>query len=494
MRNASRQRRQLFAVLAALLLAAFATTIALSHGVARGAISDNIVRSELPLTGDAIYSEIQRDLLKPVFVSDQMAHNTFLLDWIADGERDASKVQTYLAEVKQRYGAFTSFFISERTRRYYNADGVGKIVTESDPHDDWYFRSRTLTTPYELNLDRDEFNDGQLTVFINYRVVDRDGGFLGITGVSLSADTIARYVDDYQQDFGRSVEFFDAAGIDPLGEPDTAQGARSIADVPGLASIADDIVNGSTTQTRLSYRNADGSTTHVNSRMIPELNWYLVVSQSDRAALADIGDVLRLNVLIGLVATIAALALVLAVVGRYHRRLARIAATDGLTGIANRSAGEDTLDTVRADVTVNGSTFSLLVVDCDEFKSVNDEFGHHVGDDVIVELSRLIQSSIARPAVVARWGGEEFLVVAPGVDAVDAARLAETIRATVDAHTFVASTHALAKTVSIGVAEWDGTETGHTTFARADRALLAAKRSGRNSVAVDSTPSELVAS
>jgi diguanylate cyclase (GGDEF)-like protein len=79
-----------------------------SYIVSRNAVRDNIAAQELPLTGDNIYSELQKDILRPVFISSLMAHDTFVRDWLLRGERDTSEITRYLAEVKQRYGTLTA--------------------------------------------------------------------------------------------------------------------------------------------------------------------------------------------------------------------------------------------------------------------------------------------------------------------------------------------------------------------------------------------------
>ena len=137
----------------------------------------------VPLTSDTLYSEIQQDLLKPIFVSSLMAHDTFLRDWVLDGERAAQPVVRYLNEIQQKYGAFTAFFVSDRSRTYYQNKGVLKQVREGEPRDVWFFRVRGMDHPYETNVDPDMANDDTMTIFINFRVLDYEGRFLGATGI-----------------------------------------------------------------------------------------------------------------------------------------------------------------------------------------------------------------------------------------------------------------------------------------------------------------------
>ena len=166
------EKYRLLAWLSFILVAGFLTTSIGAYVVSSHAIRDGITHDALPLTGDNIYSEIQKDLLRPVFISSLMAHDTFLRDWILGGERDVGQIKRYLKEVKEKYGAMSSFLVSERSRKYYYADGVLKTVRPESVADKWYFRVRAMKAPYEINVDYDMANRNTMTVFINYRVFD----------------------------------------------------------------------------------------------------------------------------------------------------------------------------------------------------------------------------------------------------------------------------------------------------------------------------------
>jgi diguanylate cyclase (GGDEF)-like protein len=480
----NKQQRRLFTSLALLLTFAFIGTISLSYFVARNAIRRNIIENELPLTGDSIYSEIQRDLIKPVFVSDLMAHNTFLLDWIEKGEQDPKEIFRYLSEIQRRYNAITSFYVSEQTRRYFNPNKIGKTVSETDEHDRWFFRVRGMKEPYEINIDTDIRNNNRLTAFINFRIVDDSGRFLGVTGVGLSSDTIFKLVEEYKRKFNRDVAFFDLAGNSTVYDPKRKTQGIALRDRPGIKTIASSILNQSTVQTKLSYQNEDGSFTYVNSRFVPDLKWYLVVSQNEQESLQPLGQVLWLNLAIGTLATLGALGLTLWLVSRYQRKLIHVAVTDKLTGVANRSSGDAQFAQVRKDAIALDQPFSMMIIDCDHFKKVNDEYGHLVGDRVIAEIAQLICKNIRSSDYLTRWGGEEFVVLLPKANRSGAETRAEALRLAVEKYRFVAEGQSFRKTVSIGVAEWDRSESNDALFARADRALLLSKQSGRNRVTV----------
>ena len=481
------QQRRFFAVLVLLLTAAFTGTISLSYFMARDGIRKTIIEHELPLTGDSIYSEIQRDLLKPVFIADLMAHNTLLQEWISTGEQDPGQVIRYLAEIKHRYDAFTSFYISEATHRYFSADGMMHTVSEADSRDRWFFRVRSMQEPYEINLDRDRLNNNRLTFFINFRLVDPQGRFLGVTGISLASETIFRLIEDYQRKFNRQIAFYTRAGDSAVDNDELiAPNPPTLYQTPGLQTLSAQILNRSSLQTRLSYQSpVHRSLIHVNSRYIPELKWYLVVSQDEHESLKPVSRALFLNLVIGFLTTLGTLALTLWVIARHQRRLVHVAVTDALTGIANRASGKARLAQLRAQAQAAGEPFSLMLIDCDKFKQVNDEYGHLVGDQVIADLAQLICTNIRSMDYASRWGGEEFIVLMPQTRFTGARVRAEALRAATERYVFCPDTLAFRKTVSIGVAQWNGHESDDALFARADAALMRSKQAGRNRVTVD---------
>jgi diguanylate cyclase (GGDEF)-like protein len=123
-----------------------------------------------------------------------------------------------------------------------------------------------------------------------------------------------------------------------------------------------------------------------------------------------------------------------------------------------------------------------MVIDCDRFKQVNDEYGHLVGDLVIREMAQMIQQNIRRSDHLARWGGEEFVLLLPNANSSSAIAKAEIIRQAIATHQFHQGELRFHKTVSIGVAEWDRQESTDTLFARADYALYESKQAGRNRI------------
>jgi diguanylate cyclase (GGDEF)-like protein len=159
--------------------------------------------------------------------------------------------------------------------------------------------------------------------------------------------------------------------------------------------------------------------------------------------------------------------------------LSRQAQTDPLTGLANRRTLADRLETELAHGRESGTSVSFVIADVDDFKQINDTHGHQAGDEVLRSVAAALAGSVRSLDLVARYGGEEFAVVLAGSKLADARRLAERMRAAVEAIPVVGGP----VTMSFGVAEFPTYATVDSLVAAADAALYQAKRSGKNQVA-----------
>jgi len=162
------------------------------------------------------------------------------------------------------------------------------------------------------------------------------------------------------------------------------------------------------------------------------------------------------------------------------------ASTDGLTGIYNRAKFSQLLKVEIARATRYGSAMSILMFDIDKFKDVNDTYGHQSGDKVLIEMARSIHNNLRSTDIVARWGGEEFIIIAPGCGLEQGRLLADVLRCKVEQTTFSIPRKI---TASFGVAVFRADDTELSLTNRADSALYRAKEKGRNRVETeDSRP------
>jgi two-component system, cell cycle response regulator len=167
-------------------------------------------------------------------------------------------------------------------------------------------------------------------------------------------------------------------------------------------------------------------------------------------------------------------------------RLARFEAqalTDGLTGLGNRRLFTERLNEETVHARESGTPLSLIVLDIDHFKRVNDTYGHAIGDMVLKHIADAVMAGMRNADTVCRIGGEEIVIIMPRIDPTQAAAMADALRSAVGAMAVpLGDGRSVATTVSLGFATRQPEECGESLFRRADAALYAAKRDGRDRV------------
>jgi diguanylate cyclase (GGDEF)-like protein len=188
---------------------------------------------------------------------------------------------------------------------------------------------------------------------------------------------------------------------------------------------------------------------------------------------------------------VATFAFLLMVSDRMNEELGRLAMFDPLTEVYNRRSLDDLAGRAVAEARRHARTLSVLVVDADHFKRINDEYGHEAGDRALKALVEVLRRTARSEDLVGRLGGEEFVVLMPDADAIAGAAGAERLRIAVERSVFRVNDQTVPLRVSIGVAALrDPRDDFAALLRRADHALYEAKRAGRNRVVLDSVLAE----
>jgi diguanylate cyclase (GGDEF)-like protein len=170
---------------------------------------------------------------------------------------------------------------------------------------------------------------------------------------------------------------------------------------------------------------------------------------------------------------------------QYHAAIADMALNDGLTSLPNRRQ----LDTVLAEEVERARRhhreLSLLMIDIDHFKRINDQYGHPAGDIILKNVAGLLRERLRPQDKVGRYGGEEFCAILPETSLTHAAVIADTLRTLVADHAFVVEDQQLRVTVSIGAAAWESLASSVNLYRDADRRLYLAKQLGRNRICAE---------
>ena len=469
-------KSRLILLLSTVLVAAFAATSLVNYAVSRSAALKELTTSALPLTRDTIYSEILKSLMQPLHVSSLMANDNFLKEWTQGGEQDEGQVRRFLDGIHNKYGYFSTFFISAKTSRYYHYNGVLKNISREDAHDVWYYTFANSGMEYDLDVDANQAANNTLTIFINFRVQDAAGRLLGVTGVGLELNAVADIIRTTQATYLRRIYLVDPRGMIQAHMDTSLVETVNIHDLPGIGKVARIILDAGKDHVDLSYENEDG-VTQLTSRYIPELNWFLIVEQDERDVLGAARKNLMTTLGVGAAASLIIIVIVVLAVNYFQGRLEFLAMHDELTGCLNRRSLDHFFQRAVSRHNRQGRSFAAVAMDVDRFKEINDKFGHLTGDDALKAVANIIRANIRPMDALFRFGGDEFLLLAE-CTAGEAPALVERLQQSLHARTTSLPCGPLR--VSCGVAMYCPGMTLDTLLAKADAAMYAEKEQARN--------------
>ncbi|MBE0686820.1 MAG: diguanylate cyclase, partial [Anaerolineaceae bacterium] len=337
---------------------------------------------------------------------------------------------------------------------------------------------------YDLDVDNDEATSGTLTIFINHRLEDNVGNFLGVTGVGLQMSEVGETLESYRQRFGHLIYMVDSEGLIQIHPNQDLVEKTNIQELEGLQNIGDDILKNDNVTHYYEFRTKNGEET-LSTRYLPDLDWYLIVEQDQTLALASARNSLFGNIAIGVLVTLLVIGLVMIVLNLFISKLEDMATRDELTGLPNRRKMDELLLREIAFAKRYGDPMSLMMMDIDHFKSVNDTYGHHAGDNYLVRFAKVLQEEVRQVDYVGRWGGEEFIILLPKTNAERAKELAERLLYSVEVMKIESGHGLITRTVSIGIASVESGKMDVDEILReADEAMYQAKQEGGNKIIV----------
>lgn len=481
MRMVLTQKIKLILVLSIILFISFISLSLINYTSAEKTVRRDIVSSSLPLMRENIYSEIQKEIIPPLNIASLMSNDSFLINWAVSGEKETTAVTQYLQEIHQRYGYFSTFFISARTRNYYHFNGILKQISPEDDHDVWFYRFTSSEKRYELDVDSNQAAGNTLTIFINFRVEDFNGDLIGVTGVGIKMENFTGLLKEKQEKYNRRIYLTDKKGLIQAHSEQKLIENVSLSEKNGISGIAEKLLVAGNQPVNESYIGENGRVL-VTSRYIPEIDWFIIVEQDEETALGTARKALWRTILTGLITSIIIAVLSGMAINHFQKRLEELAVRDGLTKVANRRQFETQFERIASKHSRYATPFSLLIIDVDNFKSINDTEGHQTGDRVLIAVSSLIEEHIRPEDLLARWGGDEFVLLLE-CEAAEAYRTAERLRGLLAESGRLKQIYPDAPvTISVGIAEFEEADTLESVTMKADKALYQSKREGRNRV------------
>ena len=441
----------------------------------------------LPLSVDNIYTEIQKHLIEPYLVSSMMAHDTFVKDWILHDEKSVDKIAKYLESIKNKYEMLTAFLVSEKSRKYYTHNGFLEDIKKDNPNNQWYFEFKDIPKSHEINLDFNDNYTNTLIMFINFKIYDDNYNFMGSTGIGLEISYIDEMLRMFKKNYNLNVYFLNEDGKIVLTRQDK-DAPKYIDDMPKLKAHKDKILSKNTDIIEYSKNNEEYI---LKTKYIPELDIYLVVEAKLNDFAKEATQVFYINLALSLSFTLIFSIIIMYVLKKYHKKLERLADFDSLTQIPNRRNFDKQfsrfLDLHKRDE----RPICLVFIDIDDFKTINDELGHQIGDEVLIQTAKILSKSIRKTDLISRWGGEEFVIAFLDTHINDAHTITQKIREAIEKNEDLKNSVGYNITASFGLTACNEYDTIDTVILRADKAMYEAKQHGKNRVVLArSQPSE----
>jgi len=433
----------------------------------------------LPLSVDNIYTSIQKHIIEPSLVASMMANDTFVKEWLKNKETDSVQIQRYLDSVKNKYGMFMTFLASEKTLKYYTQNSIIEDIKPNNPIDNWYYEFKNIEKNYEINLDKHINLSKNLIMFINHKILDDKFQYLGATGVGIKVSYISDLLQNFKDKYMLKVNFVDKMGNILFINSSDKKEKTNINTMQGLNLFKDKILS---KQMHTIEYTKYSSKYIASTKYIEELDLYLLVEAKLDDFTTHTKNIFYISLSISLILAFFIAFILIYIIKKHNQQSEYFAHYDTLTEMPNRRNFAMQFEKIFALSKRIDKPLSLLFLDIDNFKSINDNFGHNVGDEVLIEIAKIIKTNLRETDIYARWGGEEFIIIFVGSSAQEALAISNKIRKAIEdnlkLHHFVG--HSV--TISAGLTNINITDTQDSAISRADKAMYIAKNNGKNRI------------
>lgn len=425
-----------------------------------------------------LFSLVTSEILRPLNVANFMANNQFIIEYVSQEKIEKDDLVSYLNKISASYN-MVAFVALEKHNLM--IDSNGKESSLNGKETEWFHRLKKLSGDQFTDIGNTE--DPHL--YFDNRMFNNDGDFIGFTGVGIDLNYFARKFQEYNDRFGFELFFVDNNNIVTLSSSNIMKSESlhrkdlitRLHDLPWHQSLIKNNIADKNLSSEVMYTTEEGLL--ISQMPIQELNWRMFIVSPPTSQQKEYWKIfIGRFALFFLMAIIFYLAL-LSVINYFKSRLIKESETDYLTQLPNRSHIHSRFD----ELIKNNENLCVVLADIDNFKHINDTYGHLVGDDVLRIISEQLSQTLRKVDLVGRWGGEEFVMLLPETTAKQAHIIVERIRENIANIPFPISTTSgsFTTTISFGICELPlNNKTIVDYIEGADKALYQAKSNGRN--------------
>ena len=392
-----------------MLLSMSVSIIACGNVIQRVARDNSEMQSKT--IAQMVSAKIENEFIKPITVSQTISQNLEIRSYIAGNTKEEAEavkdeMTAHLVSIGNEFGYQMVFVVAEKTRAYYTYNGISKYLDlENDSHDIWYKDYLESGEKYVVNVDTDEDNNWDLSVFINYGIFDNDGNILGACGAGVAMNELMDLISEFEEEYDIKINLVNHDGLIQVDSD-----GRAI-EVGCLDNSYFDKVTG----TDFYYQNMGDSC--YMTKYIDELDWYLVVKDNNPVKI-DVNKII-LPIILIFIGGVIIMTISFTLISVRERKAeeafnSRYEASvkDGLTGLFNRRGYEADCENIIKSNTMR--EYGIIMMDLNGLKAANDTAGHEAGDELIIGAAKCMTNAFSGLGNVYRVGGDEFVALLKG--------------------------------------------------------------------------------
>jgi diguanylate cyclase (GGDEF)-like protein len=417
---------------------------------------------------------IVEQLMQPLHISQTLAKAKELNDLMRNPLNNEDQIFATLKRLNQEF-SLNFFIASEISRIQYNSEGEKIELTEDKV--DWYFRYKAQ--PENAMADIGQWQNPQF--YIDLKIYDDEGNFLGVFGVGKSLDAFTHVFDEYKKTYGYDFIFVDQnKDITLTSDPELlVKGVtfKNLTDLPWFQALKPDQQQTSLNNLLLQINGQEALIAELN---IQPFDWTLYIITPLQSRKTEISRGFIISIVILLAAIFGLFLLIYNLLYYFKKDMQKIRQIDILNELANRN----NIALKFEELMHEKESVSLVLIDLDNFKPINETHGGKAGDIVLRQVAQMLLSNIRDTDILGRWCGEEFILLMPDTGPHEAAELCQELCKKLAATTITTDTTTIQITASFGISFTATPRNLSEVVSVADDALFSAKRDGRNMVRV----------
>jgi len=424
-----------------------------------------------------LFALVTSEIIHPLSVSQFMANDQLVIEYVLQDKIDENKLRHYLTHYAEQYQMLTFIALEKHNLMLDSNNKQDRLDAEEA---EWFHRLKA--SPERQFADIGNAEDPHL--YFDVKMFNQDKEFIGFIGAAVDLNYFAQRFDEFNRRFGYELYFVDENNSITLSSSHLMKTEShhrrneivKIDDLPWYKAF-------SSRQQANTIENNNSDQALVSKMPIQELNWQLYIVSPPASQQREYWQLFFSRFVIFVLITMLAYFIFINLINYFKSSVVKGSHIDFLTKLPNRSY----IHWKYGELVNRYDNASIVVADIDHFKQINDNYGHTIGDQVLKTIATQMSSKLRQVDLIARWGGEEFLMILPDTSVDQASEITERIRQSIEQTSFDGArpNQSFNATISFGISHTMlEKNTLDKVIAEADQALYIAKANGRNQLVV----------